>query len=200
MRERLVRNRSGRGGVRPRLIILHTTEGHNRPGRSDLDGLAGWFDNPAADASSHRGIDAEGHEYLMVPDAEKAWTSGSPWNDFSLNIEQIGFASEHKKYWIKDYHRGLLKTAETIADWSIKYGIPLKHSTRSGVCQHRHVSGPGGHSDCGPGYPEAYVIYLARLSRWKKQGRPRKGRLRARFYRSRILAQQQKYAGKKLGT
>jgi hypothetical protein len=51
---RLVRNRSSRNGSRPRLMVLHTTEGDNHPGIRDLEGLAGWFDNPDAQASRLR--------------------------------------------------------------------------------------------------------------------------------------------------
>lgn len=200
MRVRLLsRNFSSRRGVRPRLIILHTTEGHNRAGTSDLDALFNWFNNPAAKVSSHRGIDAEGNEYQYVRDADKAWTSGN-YNPQSLNIEQVGFASTSKSSWIKNYHRGLRKTAATIVDWSFKYGIPLRYSTYRGICQHKHISGPGGHTDCGPGYPQTYVIYWARLMKWRRKGRPASGRAAAAYYKARIIAAQRRYAGKVLGT
>ncbi len=136
---------------------------------------------------------------MYVLDHEKAWTSAS-YNSISLNVEQVGFASTSKKEWIKGYHRGLRKVAETLADWSIKYNIPLEHSTTHGVCQHRHISGPGGHTDCGPGYPETYVTYWARLIRWRKLGRRSAGRRKAVWLKARILAQQVRYAGRVLGT
>ena len=41
-----VRNQSSRNGRKPKIIVLHTTEGHNRPGLSDLDSLVSMFDNP----------------------------------------------------------------------------------------------------------------------------------------------------------
>lgn len=197
----LVRNRSSRHGTRPSLIVLHTTEGHNRAGTSDLIGLANWFDNPAAQSSSHVGIDAEGNKVRMVPDGEKAWTQAN-FNPQALSIEQVGFASKSKRFWITRYHRGLRAVAEQVADWSIKYNIPLKHSTSRGVCQHSDLGAAGGgHHDCGPGYPFKYVLYWARLIAWRKKGR--KGGWRqanARRYKNAVLRQQRRYAGKHLGT
>jgi N-acetyl-anhydromuramyl-L-alanine amidase AmpD len=196
---RIVRNRSSRHGVTPRVIILHTTEGTNKPGLQDLNSLVSWFDNPAAQASSHVGIDAEGNLVRMVPDNEKAWTSGN-FNPQSLNIEQVGFARTSKKSWIVDYHEGLHTVAWQLADWSIKYSIPLRHSIERGVCQHVHVSGPGGHTDCGPGYPEQYVVAWARLLRWRKKGRPDSGREKAQAARQFVERVQREYAGRVLGT
>ena len=52
------KSQSSRNGAKPSLIVLHTTEMHNRPGVEDLMALASWFDNPRAQASSHIGNDA----------------------------------------------------------------------------------------------------------------------------------------------
>lgn len=197
--KQIVRNRSSRQGVVPRLIVLHTTQGHNRPGTSDLSSLASWFDNPDSQASSHKGVDSEGNRITMVEDHDKSWTQANA-NPYSLSIEQVGFAKFTKGFWIKRYHRGLKATAEIIADWSITHKIPIRHSTSRGVCQHVDISGPGGHTDCGTGYPETYVIYWARLIAWRKRGRPAKGRSRAAWYKARVLAVQVRYAGKRLGT
>jgi N-acetylmuramoyl-L-alanine amidase len=156
-RKRLVRNRSSRNGVKPRLLVLHTTESHNRPGVADLDNLAGWFDNPASQCSSHIGNDAEGNDIRMVPDEAKAWTQAR-FNSVSLSIEQIGHASQTR--WPDAQLRN---TARWLAFWSRKYGIPLVRSTERGVCQHRDLGpGGGGHHDCGPGYPFDRVLAMAR--------------------------------------
>lgn len=161
---RIVRNRSSRGGVRPRLIVLHSTEGANRAGLSDLVGLGSWFDNPAAQASSTIGTDSEGHSARYVPDAEKPWTQ-SAFNSLSLSVEQVGFASQRS--WPEEQLRA---TARWIAYWSEKYDIPIqvgavsgRSVTRSGVVQHSQLGAAGGgHHDCGPGYPMAKVLELAR--------------------------------------
>lgn len=183
-------NRSSREGEAIRVVILHTTEGHNRPGVSDLQGLANFFDNPAVEASSHLGIDAEGNSIRMVDDRQKAWTAGNA-NAYSLNIEQVGFAAESKRDWVRNHHRGLYRVAVVLARWHRRWDIPLRHSTRRGVCQHKHVSGPGGHTDCGPGYPEAYVILWARLIAYRLAGKNKS--LRARYYKRRVSAIQKRY-------
>src|SRR5690349_3052274 len=46
-------NQSSRNGVKPRLIVLHTTEGHNTAGLDDLRGLVSFFDNPNSQVSAH---------------------------------------------------------------------------------------------------------------------------------------------------
>jgi hypothetical protein len=154
---RIVRNQSSRNGVKPRLLVLHTTESHNRAGVGDLQGLAAWFDNPAAQASSHIGNDAEGNDIRMVPDEAKAWTQAA-FNSISLSIEQIGHASQ------TSWGRAQLEnTARWLAHWSRKYDIPLVRSTTRGVCQHKDLGAAGGgHHDCGPNYPLADVLRMAR--------------------------------------
>jgi hypothetical protein len=150
-------NQSSRRGLKPRIIVLHTTEGHNRPGLSDLRGLVSWFDNPKAQASSHIGNDAEGHDARMVPDEAKAWTQAA-FNSVALSIEQIGMAAQRS--WPEAQ---LDNTARWIAHWSRKWQIPITHSTGHGVCQHSDLGGKGGgHHDCGPGYPFANVLSRAR--------------------------------------
>lgn len=167
---RIVGNRSSRSGVVPKLIVLHTTEGHNRPGVSDLEGLASWFDNPAAQASSHIGNDAEGNDVRMVPDEEKAWTQAN-YNSLSLSIEQVGFAATNRDDWFREASHQLANSARWIAYWSTKYGIPIRRAwtvaggvQRSGVASHKQLgSAGGGHYDPGTGYPFKYVLLLARF-------------------------------------
>jgi len=150
-------NQSSRNGLKPRIIVLHTTEGHNRPGLSDLQGLVSFFNNPASKVSSHVANDAEGNDARIVPDERKAFTQAA-FNSVSLSIEQIGFASQ------KEFTEAQLKnTAHWIAHWSKKFGIPITHSTTHGVCQHKDLGAQGGgHHDCGPNYPLAKVLSMAR--------------------------------------
>lgn len=195
--KRIVRNRSSRRGVTPRLIVLHTTEGTNRAGLSDLLGLASWFDNPASQASSHLGIDQEGNAVRMVPDAEKSWTQVS-YNPQALSIEQVGFASSSTRYWVVTYDAGLRRTAQALARWSNKYKIPLKLSTYKGVCEHRHLGqAGGGHHDCGVNYPLQYVLDWAYLWRWRFKGSPAHSKPQAEYRKRRILAVQRKYGNTK---
>lgn len=175
---RLVRNRSARS-AEVDTIIIHTTQGHNREGVSDLVGLAGWFDNPGSQASSHLGIDQEGNCVRMVPDAEKAWTSGG-WNSRSLNIELVGFAEWGNRFWRHEYRKGLNRAAKAVAEWSIKYRIPIRKRAGDGVCGHVDISGPGGHWDPGPGFPWKTFLLLARLWRLRLRRKNKKTQRRWR--------------------
>lgn len=140
-----------------RLIVVHDTEGANLPGITDLRNLGTWFDNPAADASAHVGVDADGNAARYVEDTRKAWHAAA-FNSRALGIEQIGRAAQ--KTWPE---RQLRVTAQYIAHWSQKHGIPITHSTVHGVCQHRDLgAGGGGHHDCGPHYPLDRVLEIAR--------------------------------------
>lgn len=136
------------------LIVLHDTEG------GTLDGIRSWFDNVKSKVSAHVVVDRDGRSIRCVPDERKAWHVAS-FNSRALGIEQIGFATQTK--WPEEQ---LLKTAEYIAYWSRKYGIPIVHSTTNGVCQHRDLGqAGGGHDDCGNAYPFAHVLALARAMR-----------------------------------
>lgn len=177
-----VRNQSARtGGAKPSIIVLHTTEGHNRPGVEDLVGLANFFDEPGREASSHVANDAEGHDARMVPDDRKAWTCAG-FNSASLNIEQIGFAATPKRDWFKGAPHQLANTAGWIAYWSKKYGIPIRRGVvagetvlKSGVCSHKQLGAAGGgHSDPGTAYPFEYVLDLARVFASRKGSKARR--------------------------
>lgn len=157
-------NRSSRGGVRPTLIVLHSTESDNiEASDADLAGVAAWFANPAAQASSHVITDGDGHSARCVGDADKAWTA-SAYNSASLNIEQIGRASQ--SIWSGEELR---ETARWIARWSKAYGIPIERAAvsggavkRPGVVTHADLGIPGGgHTDPGAAYPLGQVLDMA---------------------------------------
>lgn len=163
-------NQSERHGARIRGVVLHTTESHNRAGRSDVDSIHAWFDNPNSDASSHVIIDREGHSTTCVADARKAWTCAA-YNSWTLNIELIGFASYTADVWA-DYEDGIKKAAKFGAYWSRKYDIPI----RDGQCDNRYAaitspgffthsdfgSAGGGHTDPGKAFPMARYLRAVR--------------------------------------
>ena len=148
--------------IKPRLAVLHTTQGVNLPGVQDLKNLRGWFDPSQSRVSAHYGVDKAGNSIRMVPDDYVAFHVGLA-NDYSLGIEQVANAAISKREWVNDHHLGLYRVAAILVDWNEKFDIPLRHSRLKGVCQHKHVSGPWGHSDCGDGFPEEYVIHWAKL-------------------------------------
>jgi N-acetyl-anhydromuramyl-L-alanine amidase AmpD len=159
----LVRNQSSRNGASPQLIVLHSSESPNRPGRRDLVALGEWFDNPKSLASAHAANDADGNDARYVPDSRKAWSCAG-YNAVSLNLEQIGFSSQ--KEWPEAQLRN---TAEWIAYWSELHGIPLQRGrvangavVKPGVVMHSELGVIGGnHHDPGPDYPIDRVMALA---------------------------------------
>lgn len=159
----LTPNFSSRGGMKPRLIVLHITVSHNTEGLADIDSILSWFAQQKAQASSHIVNDAEGNDARCVLDANKAWTCAA-FNSVSLNIEQIEFSSTRtREQWMSENKRQLDNTAAWVAKWSVAYDIPLVHSTTKGVCQHMELGAAGGgHSDCGNAYPLDYVLAQAK--------------------------------------
>lgn len=166
---------SSREGGRPKLIVLHTTEGGDNPtGNADLKSLGALFNSE--EASSHVGNNVDGRDARFVDDAAKAWTQ-CYLNPVCLSIEQISFSSFSAEEWFKRPHQ-LANTAKWIAYWSSKYDIPIRKGLtsgtrvlRTGVVQHKNLGELGcGHSDCGSGYPIRYVRLLARYFQARDHG------------------------------
>lgn len=157
---------SSRGGTRVTWLALHTSEGGGTA-RALRD--ADWWTG-----SSHAICDntelltpAEG----CVPYDRGSWTLRNG-NARSENIEQIGYASWSRDYWLTNRLPQLRHTAKWLRDRSAARGIPLDYigidgvrAGRSGVIQHNDYSkgtGDGSHWDCGPGYPVDVVLDMAR--------------------------------------
>lgn len=157
-------NYSSRGGARPTLIVIHATAGHNRPGVSDLVNLGSWFGSTSSQVSSHVATDNEGHSARYVPDNEKAWHCAG-YNRMSLGIEQVapGDGTEITREMYRE-------TARWVAQWSKKYGIPIREAAvsngavlRSGVIRHSQLGSiGGGHGDPGR-YDMHAMLSLARF-------------------------------------
>lgn len=169
-------NQSERAAVPLNLIVLHDTEGANLPdSTSDLVGLGSFFGQSSVQASAHVATDSDGNSGRYVSDRKKAWHCMA-YNSFSLGIEQIGFASQSRATWLKDW-RQLRETARWIAYWSHRYGIPIRRAnvsngtvTRSGVTRHMDLGAVGGgHSDPGSNYPFNRVLWLARAYKAARQ-------------------------------
>jgi N-acetyl-anhydromuramyl-L-alanine amidase AmpD len=163
-----VANQSSRNGVKPRLIVIHDTESHNQAGNADLQAIGNWFDNPAAQASAHVCVDAEGRSACYVPDDRKAWHVVQ-YNSASLGIEQVGYATQ--TFWPDDQ---LKKVAKYCAYWSKKYDIQLQtrgvvsdgNVVSAGVVTHAQLGAAGGgHHDPGDAYPLSRMLYHARWYR-----------------------------------
>lgn len=160
---------SSREGARIHGLVLHTTEGGDSPTGSppqDLVTLGSIFDGE--EASAHLGVNVRGDFGRYVADSAKAWAVCN-FNSVTLSLEQIGFAHFERAEWFKDRHAQLHGAAEFLAYGHVHYGVPLRKGeaangaiVREGVFQHKDLGISGsGHVDCGPGYPEGYVIELA---------------------------------------
>lgn len=174
----IVRNQSSRRGSPVLCIAAHTTEGVDIPHSiKDLTSLDGWFDNPASDASSHIGVDGDGHSRVWVHSNMKAWTILDA-NPFTCNIEFIGKAAQSKVAWEEAQ---LKMGAKWAAYWCLKYGIPAQRGqvrniqgqcvcTKKGIITHLDVTraGFGSHVDPGPNFPMARFIKLTQY--YKKYG------------------------------
>lgn len=160
-----VQNKSSRHGAKPKLIVVHSTQGQNLPGITDLRSLGSWFNNPNSDASSNVGVDNEGNSARYVRDTDKAWTQAY-YNPWSLSIECVGVAN------VTDWSELLYKeVARWIAFWADKHSIrPYKasvtkdgHITREGVIRHSELGNLGGnHHDPGSEFDLAHVMDMAR--------------------------------------
>lgn len=155
-----------RDGTAVIWLAVHTTEG----GGTARDLLnAPWWQG-----SSHAICDnaelltpADG----CVPYDRASWTLRNG-NKRSENIEQIGYASWSREYWLANRMPQLRHTARWLRDRAAARGIPLDYigidgvrAGRAGVIQHNDYSkgtGDGTHWDCGPGYPIDVVMDMAR--------------------------------------
>lgn len=141
-------NQSSRWGVKPRLVIVHCTQG------STAAGAASWLRNPLSRASAHVVIDDE-EGYRLVSDSRKAWHVG-PANRQSLGLEIVGFVQWSRTEWLGHMPR-LRESARVHAAWNRKYDIPLTRDTDRGY--HPHDGMPGNdHTDPGPNFP--WDVYL----------------------------------------
>ena len=140
-----------------------------QPGLKDLKRLGAWFGNPDSAVSSHVANDEQGHDARYVSDGRKAWTEVA-FNSVSLSIEQIGTDEYSRGTWLTQRSAQLQNTAEWIARWHRRWGIPISRAkvsgstvVRPGVTTHAALgSAGGGHDDPGPGYPFGHVLVLAR--------------------------------------
>lgn len=147
------------------LIVLHDTESKNYPNSAkDLEGVAGWFANPASQVSAHVIVDSDGQSARCVADQNKAWHCAG-YNSPALGIEQCGFAEQ--AFWSRTEW---MESARWIAQWSHEFHIPIRRAIvsngvviQSGVTTHRKLGAVGGgHVDCGLHYPLRKVIKQAR--------------------------------------
>lgn len=165
-------NRSTRGGARQTLFVVHATAGHNRPGVTDLQSLAGWFGKSSSEVSAHSASDNEGNSAVFVSPGYKAWHCCA-YNRMSYGHEQVipGNGREVTTALVKE-------TARWIAWWSIRTGVPIRKARvrngrvlKTGIIRHSELGIlGGGHADPGP-FPLAKCLVYARVYRARMKHR-----------------------------
>jgi hypothetical protein len=158
---------SSRHGTKPALMVLHSTEGTNVRGISDLVGLGSFFSRVEADSTV--AVDSEGQSARYKLDVDKPWTQAW-WNPPALSIEMIGRASQRS--WTD---AEVDEAARWLAYWSRKFHLPLQRGRvdnatgriiRRGVVTHKQLGARGGgHVDPGDGFPVNRCIARARVFR-----------------------------------
>jgi hypothetical protein len=157
-------NYSSRGAAAVTTIVLHTAEG-----ALSYQSLGNYFANPAAQVSSHVGIDdTPGTVGEYVPRSGKAWTAADA-NPWSIQAELCAFAAWDSPTW-NSHPDMLANTAAWIAEEAAHFDIPLvrlspaqaQNPAVRGVCQHADLGAMGGgHWDCGPAFPINDVLAAA---------------------------------------
>lgn len=160
-----IRTAASHGTAEKNVIVLHTTESHDRPGVDDIKGILKYLESVGlgvqfvVDGDGNVGQGAKVRH--IVYHARGANTHG-------IGIEQIGTAAWKTKRWLWDptptgrkQRKQLARVAHLLAWLSQREGIPLVHSTVHGVARHSDFPA-GGHSDPGAGYPLGYVLKRAR--------------------------------------
>lgn len=150
--------------IDPRVIVIHTTEGHERTGSAR--NTAAWFRNPLALVSAHFAVDAA--EIVQCVETQNVAWHASKANYFSIGVELCATAKQTAAQWLDEYSVAELKrAAQLIADLTLTYNIDVRKLTDeelranyndvhvSGICGHNDVSRVfgGTHYDPGPSFP-----------------------------------------------
>lgn len=152
-----VRNYSDRSsGVKVSQFVLHYTV--SNPG--SIDAIRALFNNPAAQVSSHLGLELDGECQLWVPFSKKSWTEGA-FNSVSESVEIICCANGPltRSQWLAApiIKNGIL--AQIIRDRARARGIPLKLvdpsgcTPKAGITDHDRLECGNNHVDVGKNFP-----------------------------------------------
>lgn len=154
------------GKIDPKVIILHSTESHDRPGITDVAGVQIYLENTEDQLGIHFVVDKVGNVGQSANTNDLVYHARGA-NSFAIGIEMIGFAKFSLKQWYLR-RKQLHKVAKLLAWASKKHGIPLERSTTHGIALHRDYPA-GGHWDPGYNFPINRVLKIAakyRVNGW----------------------------------
>lgn len=155
----------------PIFIVVHDGETLELP--RSAEGMQDYFAGAnAPQASAHTAADVDSL-VRSVHDWDTAWAAPGC-NANGLHVEQAGRASQGTQGWNDPYSKKMIteQTARCVADWSVRYHIPLLKRTpadiqanRGGVVGHIDVTNAehtvGGHTDPGSTYPWGLLVGAA---------------------------------------
>ena len=143
------------------LIVLHSTESPESPGRASQ--IAKWFAGPTAPkASAHYVVDV-GEIWQCVSEHDIAWAAPGA-NHNGIHIELVGYARQLPEDWTDVYSGAMLeRAAKLTAEICKRYGLPAKVvgvadllAGASGITRHMDVTRAfkkSTHLDPGEGFP-----------------------------------------------
>lgn len=145
-------------------IVLHSTESHDRPGLSDINGIISYLNGKGY--GIHYVVDGSGNIGQGAYHRNLVYHCKGA-NATHIGIEMIGQAKWTTKQWLwnpigsgKRQRKQLAAVAHLIAYICDREAIPIRLNADYGVS--RHSDHPaGGHWDPGPGFPIGYVLKRA---------------------------------------
>ncbi|SHX06853.1 metalloendopeptidase-like membrane protein [Mycobacteroides abscessus subsp. abscessus] len=162
-------NWQSRNGRKPRLFVLHTSEG--AAGMDLVDYMAG------ASVSYHYLVNPDGKTWDLVDTDDASWSVLDA-NNYTINLVFGGSrAAMSRVEWLEKYDKAIRVAAYLAVQDCLKYGIPVqllvgnKYSqlpTTDGITDHNGITvglGIGSHTDVGPNFPwDVFNNYLLEFS------------------------------------
>jgi len=152
----------GRGGLKPRLIVIHVQQGMND--------LSDYFKGIDADATLW--VKQDGTAIRILPDEDCPWTNGtivSPdltnkiiveAKDKGIYINNICLTMELQGFFTEGYTAVQIEAAAKMtAYWCRKWGIPADHT---GIVGHYQIDGLSRKNDPGPLFP--WINFINRVN------------------------------------
>lgn len=152
-------NFGSRRGVKPDLVVLHTTE-------SGATSALRWFADERAKASAHYVLGPSGLVFEVVPEAMCAWHCGNrDYNHRSVGIEVAGY-HDRADTWTDPVVESL---GRLVGDICRRNDIPVDRAHIIGHSEvpspdGKHMGGLGRHVDPGVLTPYERIIDIARTS------------------------------------
>lgn len=160
---------TGRRGAAVDLIVIHTAECSESPGKS-AEAVARYFATTTRQASAHFCCDDQ-TVVQCVRLADTAWAAPGA-NQNGVQIELAGYANQTPEQWDDSFSVSMLKVAASlVSDVATRFNIPLveldEHDlalNRRGVTTHAAVSRAfrkSTHTDPGVHFPFRWFLELA---------------------------------------